>query len=351
MKTISIQDLKEGMILAQDIIGKYDLVFLTRGTRIIDEHIERIQNMDFMYVYIMDQDEIKEKVETHQLNRKVDEKLNEQYNKSLRSFKRIYDEVSLGKKIEAEIVQQSVSPLIEEVMTDNNILARLRSMKIVDDYTYKHSVNVCILSTMIGKWMKYSENDLNELAISAMLHDIGKSKIPKDILNKPARLSKDECRIMKGHATLGYEMLQKQRKISFDICCGVLQHHERLDGSGYPLGLKGGKIHRFARIIAVADIFDAMTSERVYKPKESPFKVAELIAQNRFGVLDPMISNQFLWNISKFYVGNIVKLNTGDIGEIVLINKQMPTRPLVKINNEFIDLNEQAEYTIMEVII
>ncbi|QZY56357.1 HD-GYP domain-containing protein [Crassaminicella profunda] len=350
MKVINVQDLKEGMILAQDIIGKSDLLFLTRGTKLIDEHIQRIQNMDIIYVYIGEQDEIKGQKSLSKFSIKIDKKLNEQYNKSLVSFKTVYEEVSLGKKLESEIIQESVSPLIEEVMTDNNILARLRSMEIVDDYTYKHSINVCILSTMIGKWLNYSEDDLNKLAIAGMLHDIGKSRIPKEILNKPGKLSINECQIMKGHATLGYEMLQEQDEISFDICCGALQHHERMDGKGYPLGVKGEKIHEFARIIAVADIFDAMTSERVYKNKESPFKVAELIAQDRFGALDPYITNQFLWNISKFYVGNIVKLNTGDIGEIVLINKQMPTRPLVKIGNEFIDLNKHPQYEILEVM-
>ncbi|QXM06319.1 HD-GYP domain-containing protein [Crassaminicella indica] len=351
MKLISTKDLKEGMVLAQDIIGKYDLVFLTQGTRITDEHIKRIQNMNIIYVYVMEQDAVKEEVLEYNLNNKIDKRLNEQYQKSLASFKRVYEEVSLGKKIESEIIQESVSHLIQEVMIDNNVLSRLRRLEIVDDYTYKHSINVCILSVMIGKWMNYTENELNELGVAGMLHDIGKSKIPKEILNKPGRLSRNECKIMKGHATLGYEMLQRQDEIKFDICCAVLQHHERIDGRGYPLGLKGERIHEFARIIAIADIFDAMTSERVYKSKESPFKVAELIAQDRFGALDPYIANQFLWNISNFYVGNIVKLNTGDIGEIVLINKQMPTRPLIKIGKSFIDLNKNSEYVIMEVLV
>ncbi|TCO70213.1 HD-GYP domain-containing protein [Marinisporobacter balticus] len=351
MRFINIQELKEGMILLQDIIGKYELVFLTRGTILTEEHIERIQNMEIRYVYVDEKDEEPiGKEADDRFHVKIDAQLTEQYTKSLSAFKTVYKEVSLGKKIESEIIRNAISPLMEEIMTDNNILGRLRSVENVDDYTYKHSIDVCILSTMIGKWLGYSGDDLNNLSIAGVLHDIGKSKIPTEILNKPGKLSLDEYNVMKTHATLGYEMLQDQDEINFDICCGVFQHHERMDGSGYPSGLRGDEIHEFARIIAVADIFDAMTSQRIYKSKQSPFEVAELIAKNRFGILDPYVSNKFLWQISKFYVGNIVKLNTGEIGEIILINKQIPTRPFVKVGNRFIDLNKSNEYKIMDVL-
>lgn len=350
MQCFHVNNLVEGMILAQDIIGNYDLIFLTKGTSLTQEHIRRLRKMNITYIYI---DEEKKDSSTSPLLSTIDptdKELNKEYDKNLATFKTIYQEIGLGQKIESEIIEKSVASLINEVIKNNNILGRLKRIDVMDDYTYTHSIDVCILSTMIGKWLNYSKADLHKLAMAALLHDIGKCKIPVEILNKPGPLTTEEFNIMKKHASLGYELLQQQNIIDFDICCGVLQHHERMDGSGYPLGLAEKKIHEFARIIAVADIFDAMTSKRIYKDKESPFKVAELIAQNRFGILDPYISNQFLWNISNFYAGNIVKLNSGEIGEVVLINKQIPTKPLIKVDNRFIDLLTNSEYEIIEVL-
>ncbi|WP_053957684.1 HD-GYP domain-containing protein [Inediibacterium massiliense] len=349
MKFIDIHDIKPGMMLAQDIIGKYDLIFLTRDTILTEEHIEKIQKMNIYYICVKEKEENIDEELSKRLKIIPDIKLRQPYMKSLSDFKKVYEEVGLGKKIEVEMIKNATLPLIEEVVEDNNILSRLRRLKVVDDYTYKHSINVCILATMIGKWLNYTQNDLDQLSIAAILHDIGKCRIDSRIINKPDKLSEEEFQIIQAHPTLGYEILAQERW-NFDICCGVLQHHERMDGSGYPLKIKANKIHEFAKVIAIADIFDAMTAQRVYKQKQSPFKVAELIAKNRFGVLDPYISNQFLFQISKFYVGNIVQLNTGEIGEIVLVNKQMPTRPLVKINNKFIDLNKSLEYEIVEVL-
>ncbi|WP_165000388.1 HD-GYP domain-containing protein [Anaerophilus nitritogenes] len=350
MKFVDTHDIKPGMILAQDIIGKYDLIFLTKETVLKKENIEKIKKMNISYVCVKEESENIDEELSIKLKSMPDIKLSNPYMKSLSEFKKIYEEVGLGKKIQVEMMKSAMSPLIKEVIEDNNILSRLRKLKVVDDYTYKHSINVCILSTMIGKWLNYTKNDLDHLSIAAILHDIGKSRIDSRIINKPDTLTKEEFDIIQTHPTVGYEILT-QEEFNMDICCGVLQHHERMDGSGYPMKAKKNKIHEFGKIIAIADIFDAMTAQRVYKQKESPFKVAELIAKNRFGVLDPHISNQFLFHISKFYVGNIIRLNTGEIAEIVLVNKQMPTRPLIKVNNNFIDLYKSLEYEIIEVLV
>ncbi|WZL74506.1 HD-GYP domain-containing protein [Clostridiaceae bacterium 35-E11] len=350
MQCIHTNNLVEGMILAQDIIGNYDLIFLTRGTILTQDHIQRLQKMHLSYIYIYEETENSATPTSLPANTSIDQELNKEYSKNLATFKTIYEEIGLGQKIECEIIEQSVDALIEEVIKSNNILGRLKQINVVDTYTYTHSIDVCILSAMIGKWLNYSKTDLRKLAMTGLLHDIGKCKIPLEILNKPTTLTIEEFDVIKKHTTFGYELLQQQNILDADICCGVLQHHERIDGSGYPSRLQGKNIHEFAKIIAIVDIFDAMTSKRIYKEQQSPFKVAELIAQNRFGILDPYIANQFLWNISNFYSGNIVKLNSGEIGEVVLINKQEPTKPLIKIDNKFIDLLTSPEYEIMEVL-
>ncbi|MBB6216039.1 putative nucleotidyltransferase with HDIG domain [Anaerosolibacter carboniphilus] len=351
MKLVRTSQLEEGMILAEDIMGKYDIVFLTSGTVLNDRHIENLKKLDLHYVYVMEK--ISEVESDQSLQPSiiiVDRQLTKEYAQSMDQFKTAYESVGLGKKIEREVVEKSVLPLMKEVVKSNNVLGRLRQIESNDAYTYRHSMNVGILAAMVGKWLNYSERDLENLTTAAMLHDIGKSKIPEEIINKPDTLTAEEYEIVKKHSNLGYEILKESEGMNFDILCGVLQHHERMDGSGYPLGIKGNKIHEFAKIIAVVDVFDAMTSQKAYRSKMSPFKVAEYIVENSFDTLDPYIANTFLENISKYYVGNIVKLNTGEVGEIVLVNKQSPTRPLVKINDKFVDLLKNHDYEIVDVI-
>lgn len=351
MKLVRTSQLEEGMILAEDIMGKYDIVFLTSGTVLTDRHIENLTKLDLQYVYVMEK--TNEAVSDQILPPSVvivDRQLTKEYSQSMDQFKNVYQTVGLGKKIEREVVEKSVLPLMKEVVKSNNVLGRLRQIESSDAYTYRHSMNVGILAAMIGKWLNYSEKDLESLTTAAMLHDIGKSKIPEDIINKPGSLTAEEYELVKKHSNFGYEILKNSEGMTFDILCGVLQHHERMDGSGYPLGIKGNRIHEFAKIIAVVDVFDAMTSQKVYRSKVSPFKVAEHIVQNSFDTLDPYIANIFLENISKYYAGNIVKLNTGEVGEIVLVNKQSPTRPLIKINEKFVDLLKNHDYEIMDVI-
>lgn len=344
MRRLEVEELKEGMILAEDILGNHDIIYATSGTILSESIIEGLKNLDMKFIYIIDKydDDNKPII--------VDKSLQKSYSKTINRFKDIYFNVKVGKRIVVDEIEASTKPLIDEVLKSNNILGKLRQIQVNDDYTYRHSINVCLISTMIGKWLGLKQEDLNRLAIAGLLHDIGKSKIPSAILNKPDKLTDEEFKIMKTHTTLGYRIIKETKDISIDIQCGVLQHHERIDGKGYPLGLGENKIHMFAKIIAVADVYDAMTSERVYKHKESPFKVAELIFENSFGHLDAEIANTFLKKISQFYVGNIIRLNTGEIAEIVLINNSAPTRPLIRIEDKFVDLSKDYFYEIIDII-
>jgi HD-GYP domain-containing protein (c-di-GMP phosphodiesterase class II) len=155
---------------------------------------------------------------------------------------------------------------------------------------------------------------------------------------------------MKQHPIYGYNILKKNNILSNDVLMGALMHHEREDGSGYPLGLKGEKIHTYGKIVAVADIFDAMMSDRVYRKKRPPFKVAEYISDRSFDSLDPYISRVFLQGISRFFVGNIVRLSDGRIGKVIYIYPQQPTKPVVLAGGEFLDFSKESDITIVEII-
>lgn len=345
MVLMSIEELKEDMILAEDIFGKYDILYAVCGTILSDKIIDGLKRLNVKYVYVMHEKDISEDQVVI-----VDKNLNKEYQKIISSFKNVFSNVRVGKKLIIDELDDSVNSLVDEILKSNNVLGRLREIQVNDEYTYRHSINVSLISTMIAKWMGFSINDLNNIAMAGLLHDIGKSQVPSEILNKPEKLTEEEFDIMKTHTIYGYEILKNTSGLNEDIILGTLQHHERLDGKGYPLGLMSKEIHIYGRIIAIADVYDAMTSKRVYKNKICPFKVAELIYAESFGQLDPIIANLFLKNIFEFYVGNIVKLNDGQIGTVLLVNKFNPTRPLVKTANQYIDLSEDYQYEIVDVI-
>jgi len=350
---VFIEDLKAGMILGEDIMNNDSVVFLSEGMEITERHIRNFENFGIDFVNIKEsviEEAFEEKVLIESESELYSKRINEEYSKTINSFKDLYNNVRLGKHVVLEEVKSNIQPLLTEISTNNNILGSLRMIQANDEYTYTHSVNVGLISSMIGKWMNYTELDISNLAVAGFMHDLGKCKIPLEILNKPAKLSSQEFDIMKMHSTHSYQILDASEGANYDTLFGVLEHHERIDGGGYPNNTSGTKIHEFARIIAVADVFDALTSNRVYKSKMSPFKVAEILMEEAVNHLDPNITQLFIRKIAHFYVGNIVKLNNGEIGEVVMINKFNFTRPLIKVADKFYDLAMNYKLEIIDVI-
>ncbi len=306
-----------------------------------------MERLGLDYVYIETPKEVEE---SKIIEFTREEKLSKCYKSSIGSFQGLFSDLKMGNAAAFEEVKDVVLPLVKSVVEDNNILGSLRMMETNDEYTYRHSINVSLISSMIGKWLGYSDTELFGLSQAALFHDIGKSKIPSGILNKPSKLTTEEFEIMKNHSKYSYEIVKSTGETNFDILFGVLEHHEKVNGRGYPNGSGGDKIHEFARIIAVADVYDALTSNRIYKSKISPYKVAEMLMEESGAHLDPSIVQLFLRNIARFYVGNVVRLNSGDIGEVIMVNKYNFTRPLIKVHNDFHDLSTNYELEIVEVV-
>ncbi|MDU2065889.1 MAG: HD domain-containing phosphohydrolase, partial [Sporomusaceae bacterium] len=175
--------------------------------------------------------------------------------------------------------------------------------------------------------------------------------IPLAVLNKPERLLDEEMAVMKMHTLYGYDLLKNVPGISKQVLAGVVQHHERLDGTGYPFGLAAEKIEPFGRIIAVADIYDALTSDRVYHKKTTPFAVVELLIEEMFGALDPTVCTVFLNNVRDYFLGNRVLLNTGEQAEVVYLGQFLGSRPIVKTEDgDFVDLERRKEVTIVKLV-
>lgn len=230
-----------------------------------------------------------------------------------------------------------------------HVFDMLHNMQAHDDAIYEHSTNVAIISATIGRWLGLPEEDIYNLTISGLLHDLGKMMIPTELLNKPDVLNGEEFEVIKTHPMQGYTLI-KELPLNTRIKEACLLHHERCDGSGYPFGLKGDKISPYAKIVAIADVYDAMTSPRSYRPAYCPFAAIQFFEKEGLYKYDPKFIMTFLENIGASYLNNHVRLSDGRTGEIVLLNKMCLSRPMIKCGDDFIDLTKNPELSIDSLI-
>lgn len=225
----------------------------------------------------------------------------------------------------------------------------LHNLQAHDDSVYEHSTNVALISAAIGKWLNLSEQDIYNLTLSGLLHDIGKLSLPDEVLHKPGKLTDEEFEIIKSHPKKSYEFL-RDYPCDIRIKEACLLHHERCDGSGYPFGITGNKISDYAKIVAIADVYDAMTSPRSYRSALCPFKAIEIFESEGLHKYDPKFIMTFLERIGSSYLNNHVLLNDNRVGEIVMLNKLSLSRPMIKCDGEFIDLSKHPELSIESII-
>ena len=218
--------------------------------------------------------------------------------------------------------------LMEAINENDAIAVDISSLKTSDEYTFKHSVDVASMGMIIAKNRGLSTKEVQQIGVSGLLHDLGKSRIPNEILNKPGRLTEEEFEVMKTHPVLGYNMIKDKPELSTATKLGVLQHHEKMNGNGYPLKLQGDQITPFARILSVADIYDALVTERPYKDAFSPRDAVEMIMAMT-GDLDIHMIQSFLNSVILYPVDSIIKLSTGEFAKIVQNIPGYPTRPTV----------------------
>lgn len=343
MKLISVADIIEGMVLERDVMNDSGVVFLSRGTVLNSSHIMGLENFGFDFVYVYGEGEMNKSMI-------FEDNLNKEFENAIKVYKNLYMNARLGHAIDIVEAKQSITPIISLVTKSNDIMSTLRKVSVEDIYTYRHSINVCLYSSMIAKWLGMSNYDVIDVALCGLLHDIGKSRVSIKIINKADKLSFKEFDEVKKHVDYGLDLLKNDSRLGKKVLDGIYQHHERLDGSGYPLGISGNDISLYPRIIAVADTFDALISDRVYQKKISPYKAIEILKDESFGKLDPQICTVFIKNISDFYVGNIVKLSNGRLGEVILLNKHNINRPLIKSSKTYIDLSTDYSIDIIEVL-
>lgn len=256
----------------------------------------------------------------------------------------------LGQFLPASEVREAAEAIAHVVHTTHDVLALLVRLRQASDPTFTHSVNVALVAALLGRWLKLSEGELRVLAQAGMMHDVGKAQIPEPILSKQEPLTPDEIRIIRQHPLAGYELLSEVSSIPEQVRSAVLQHHERGDGSGYPYGLTGAQIAPFSRLVAIADVYAAMSAERPYRRRVPHFRIAEHLHDESFSRLDPQFVRVFLDHVASFYVGSQVRLSDGQVGQVVFIDDRHPTRPLVKVGEDFISLQDREDLAVEDIL-
>ena len=340
--TMTITQIKPGMIVAEDIYNNFGAILIHKNSILDLYSISKLeyQNIDSIKVY-------NEYTPIH-TNESDIEAI---YDESFSDFKSMVKDIGNGKSVDTIMVQNIVGELKDNFASVNDIINCLNRIRDADDYTYSHSINVSLLSSLIAKWLGMGEIQCKLLSYCGLLHDIGKSRISPEILNKPGVLTSKEFEEIKKHPVIGYKILENNVAIHKDVGLGVLMHHEREDGSGYPFGVKSHQINVYAKIVAISDMFDAMTSNRIYKKKQTPFDVFQIYESEYLTKCDTHILLTFLRRIASFYIGSKVRLSNDLWGEIIFINDKAISKPMIKMeDSSIIDLSRESDIFIKELI-
>lgn len=353
MKLIPMHELQIGMKLAEDLYGKFDLLYASRGDILSGKLIDGLKRLGIQSVYIDDEQADSFSIPIHQVDlssASSDDRLKD-YQEIIAFMYQQYASFKLLNKPMLPKIEEPLNRLLELILSDPEILKLLAKVYMIDGYTLNHCIQVSMISTLIGQWLGLSINDQFALAYAGLVHDVGKCKVPVHILNKPSKLTSDEFEFVKKHAEFSFDQIKGLNQMSDEIRSAVLQHHEKSDGSGYPLKLVGDNIHFYAQILCIADIYSAMTTDKVYNRKFTPLKAAEEVFNaSCSNQVNPEIANLFLRNIYRMLVGSQVRLSNGMAGEIVYFNRFSPGKPLVKVNDDFIDLYREKDLYIEEIL-
>lgn len=329
--------LKSGMKLASDIELNYKVkskaFLLKRGTILTKENIDDLVKFGILGVYIED----------GRTNQILDYKF---IKESVSAIEKIFDVCENTHKIldgnSIKEIEKISETLVRNINRNKGVTIGISDLQTYDENTYLHSLSVTVISIAIGTELKMDNKQLCNLGVSSMLHDIGKVEIPIELISKPAKLTRDEYDVVKTHAELGANYIIKNDELDRDVYLGVISHHEKFDGTGYPNGLMKNEIPMFGRIIAVADVYDALTAKRPYRNPVKPFEAIEYIMGGAGTSFDYDVVKAFLRKIEPYPIGSHVKLSDGRRGVIIKGNIDNPLRPVLKIvggNNEVLDLH------------
>lgn len=347
---LKINELKTGMVIGEDILED-NKVLLSKDAVITDNILKKLQTFYNIHKVCVYEENSLEKAENSKKNSQEELKIIEnKLNVICEDLRNVLDKtVELQKDCLTEL-RKLIMELQNISKNPEKVIDNLLFYGSENDSIYRHSLNVATISNLLGNWLGFSTNKIKLLIYSALLHDIGKCRIDKKIINKSSKLTTMELKEVNQHSVLGYNIVKKINFLDNVVSQSVLLHHEREDGSGYPLGVKAKNIPDFAKVIAIADVFESINSNRCYRGKKSPFEAIQIIKSESFGRLNYNYCDIFLKHITNYYIGRDIKLNDGRIAKIVQINEDKLDRPLIFCENEFIDLKEETKVVIKEFI-
>lgn len=330
MHKLSIKYLRPGMIISQSVYHLNGTFLLTKGTRLTDAYIERLKKFDIPSIYVTS-------ANTSLNIRPTPDIIQEQTR--VRAIQDIFDtfkNCQLTNTVDIKLLNNTVNSIVHDLTENKTNLVQVSDIRLHDTYTFSHSVNVSVLAAMLATKLNYPLKRLKEITLGGLLHDIGKIKIPNVILNKPGALSSTELELIKMHPEDGFRILSLSNQFSPEVMHIAFEHHEKIDGTGYPRNLTDNGIHEFSRIVAIADVYDALTSERAYKKPYKPYLAYNIMSKCSIGHFDADFLKIFFDNIAIYQIGTILNISYGYaiVSNTNLGNTLRPTIKLFADNNK-----------------
>lgn len=369
---VQTSQLREGYILLNDVYGKSGHSIMKENTVLTAEHIEILQKFLIPTVevttqphYSHDVTRIEKQQQVKAVEDKVEKKVNQaipqekevlsfdqHYLEVVASFKKEYLQWNSGVPINIANVRNMIIPLLNRIEDLDIEIYTLYDFVEPEEYIYHHAVSVSLISTFLAKELGFSNGEALQVGLAGILCDAGMTRVDEDILTKVGPLTGKQEQDIRNHPIYSLRMVENLPAVSRSVKLAVLQHHERMNGSGYPEGKSGDDIHLFARILAISDTYDAMASERLYKKSQTVYQVLATIESQQYSAFDPKIVQTFIKSLSLRSLGKTVELSNGRKGEIVFVNENNPTLPLIKMDDtkEVISLMENKELEILQFI-
>lgn len=372
----------ENMVVADDVYTTDDKLVIPEGTVLTEEIIKSLKEYGIFAIRIKvdeedegtplendsEEEETKEAVETPKRRTQEEqqnylrqikeskefEEFHSAFIDSVDNLKSLFNKVVMhNEEIDSKAILEDVENVVDKGRNGIHILDMLQCMRGYDDVTYVHSVNVAMLSNMIGRtvYPDISKEELDILTLSGLLHDIGKMMVPDNIIQKNGRLTLPEYNVVKTHVLFGNNILKGLKNLDPRVAEVAMRHHERCDGTGYPGGYRREQIEPFARIVAIADTYDAMTSDRVYRAALCPFDVIHMFEREGIVKFDVEFLLPFLEKAVQAYLNTEVKLSTNEVGKVIMINHNEYSKPVVQVGNEFYDLSKESSDIVIDKVL
>lgn len=358
-----------GMIIGKDIHSASDYLIAGKGTVLTDRMITRLKFYSIEELVIISPKLLQKKEKKSPVPPKKPVIIPESsyvgqikaspefrtftktFYSSFVSYKGQLNEVVQNKApLNPEHLLADVSKIFASCKNPNSLLDMLMGIRELDDATYVHSMNVALICNLFAHWLKLDDKETEILTLCGLLHDIGKMLIPTDIIKKPGKLTDAEYHIIQGHPVLGYNIL-KDQKVDPRVALAALQHHERCDGKGYPNGLHFNEIEPFSKLVAIADVYDALTARRVYRGPICPLEVIGVLQTEGLSVYDPGYLMTFLDQIMYSYLNYTVQLSNGETGRIIMMQRNQLDRPVIALSgNRYIDLRDEPGLSIVGLV-